>query len=73
MSVRWLLIASVVLVALGAFWAGVNASDFLSAFYAGVNASDFAYGHQGSFIVGVLACLTGLVGAIGVIWRNYPK
>jgi hypothetical protein len=71
MFVRWLLIASVVLVALSAFFAGVNASDFAHAFYAGVNASDFAYGHQGSFIVGVFATLTGLLSAIRVIWNNY--
>ncbi len=71
MSVRWILIASVVLIAVGAFWAGVNASDALSAFYAGVNASDFVYGPQGHFIVGVLTCLTGGLLAIGRIWNNY--
>jgi hypothetical protein len=59
MSVRWLLIASIVLIA-------------LSAFYAGVNASDFAQGHQGHFIVGVLVCLAGLLAAIGRIWNTYP-
>ena len=72
MFIRWLLIASVVLIAAGAFWAGVNASDAMSAFHAGVNASDFVYGPQGYFIVGVLTCLTGLVSSISVIWTNYP-
>jgi uncharacterized membrane protein (DUF485 family) len=58
MSIRWLLIASVVLIA-------------LSAFYAGVIASDSAHAYQRPIIVGVLVFLMGL--AISVIWKNYPQ
>jgi len=60
MFVRWLLIAQVVVIAMSAFYAGVNASYFAP------------WAHHQGLVVGVLVTLAVLVGAIGVIWRLPP-
>jgi hypothetical protein len=76
MFVRWLLIALVVLIAVGAFWAGINASAFAHGPHQGLaqlrGFGEMRLGRVDHLVVGVLVTLTGLLSAISVIWNNYP-